>query len=146
MSKRTRKNVMLGKGLASGTTIEIGEEVEDQVISQGGSGDGFPIDGEGMRGRVDVLLGEVTKGSGVTFKFQAAACKNSDGDWVWQDIASGSVPADSTDDTVVSILYNPHISGLEDVLPVGLVGQVCCSTDTGADVVVKAIYFTESYL
>jgi hypothetical protein len=136
--RRTRKNILKG-----GAAITIGASVTAQAISQGQAGTEFAIEGDGMRGRIDLGLGSTTKTNAITFKFQTAACRDSTGAWIWQDVASATVPATSVPETALTIYWNPNVSGLEAKLPCGQVGRVTCTTGASDSVVINSLSLTE---
>lgn len=136
--KRARRDILKGS-----TAITIGAGVAAQVVSEGQTGDAFVLAGNGMQGRIDIGLGAVTKTNAITFKFQTAACKDTAGAWIWQDVASAAVPATSVPETALTIYWNPNVSGLETKLPTGLVGRVTCTTGASDSVVINAISLTE---
>lgn len=136
--RRTRKSI-----LKNGAAVTIGASVTNQVISMGQDGDGFGVY-EGMAGRIDLALGAKTKTNAITFKFQTAACKDTTGAWIWQDVASAAVPTTSASETALTIFWNPWITGLELLLPTGLVGRVVCTTGVADSVVINALSITEN--
>lgn len=133
-AKRTYENANVN----GGGTVSVGASTS-VVVSKA-----FPIQSDGLSIRVAIKVASATKTNGITFKLQTSSMLDdaTPAQPLWEDATglTATISASSiTQATVITIAGSAYNSGQTAAFPLGLQGQIVCTTGASDACVVESV-------